>query len=272
MKAHTIFALAVVAMLLLPIARAQSIDEPRFVNRMLGDFSTPSIEPGEAGQFYFSVNNPDPFNLTGRMENAVISVSIYHYATLEESLPIGQITNPPVFSGNGTTSTQIYCGSIPPGGEFPIPLTIITDRDTPHGSYFSQSSYFVRFMLSFEYLGQNYTMASRGHFTDEEWEALKSGNTGAGEINQTYLHELGYDGIIPDSAFSVRKDIPLWPAYILAGLTVLSGLTAFSYFVLDNPGKYPRLEIRLLRITGKMNLWKRTVLRRFKKSRKDTGP
>ena len=272
MKAHTIFVLAVVAMLLLPIARAQSIDEPRFVNRMLGDFSTPSIEPGHDGDFYFSVNNPDPLNLTGRMENAVISVSIYRYATLEESLPIGQIANPPVFSITGRTEVIVDCGSIPPGGEFPVPLTIITDRDTPHGSYFSQSSYFIRFILSFHYGGLNFTMASRGHFTDEQWEALKSGDTGAGEINQTYLHELGYDGIIPDTAFSVRKDIPLWPVYILVGLTVLSGMTAFSYFVLDNPGKYPKLEVRLLRIAGRMNLWKRVLLRRLRKSKKDAGP
>ncbi len=251
---------AIALALLIPVAQAQSVDEPRFVNRMLADFSTPSIEPGDEGVLSFSVNNPDMMNLTGVMENTAISVSIYRYATLEESLPIGDIDEPPVFLSSGATSVTVVCGDIQPGGSVPVPLTIATERGTAHGSYFSQCSYFVRFSLSFAYSGVNYTMVSRGHFTDAQWELLTSGDTGAGEINQTYLHELGYDGIIPDTAFSVRKDIPIWPVIVLAGLTVLSGLAAFSYFVLDNPGRYPRLELKLLRLSGRLNLLKRRLL------------
>jgi len=245
--------------LLSPVAQAQSVEEPRFVNRMLAEFSTPSIEPGDSGVLSFTVNNPDPVNLTEAMEGTVLSVSIYRYATLEESLPVDGLDRPPLFEGSGATYIYVPCGNIPPGGSFSVDLGISTERKTPHGSYFSQCSYFVRFNLTFSYSGANYTMASRGHFTDEQWELLKSGDTGAGEINQTYLHELGYDGIIPDTAFSVRKEIPIWPAFALAGLTVLSGLAAFAFFVLDNPGRYPRLEPRLLRLGGRLALWRRTV-------------
>jgi len=266
MKAYPVLALAIAAMLLLSIVHAQSVEEPRFVNRMLGDFSTPSIEPGHDGILSFTVNNPDPVNLTGVMEGTVISISIYRYATLEESLPVEDVDEPPVFQGSGTTATSVTCGDIQPGGNVTVPLAILTERGTAHGSYFSQCSYFVRFNLTFSYSGENYTMVSRGHFTDGQWELLTSGDTGAGEINQTYLHELGYDGIIPDTAFSVRKSIPIWPAFLLAGLTVLSGLTAFSYFVLDNPGRYPKLEIKLLRLSGRLNLWKRTVRGKLKRS------
>jgi hypothetical protein len=261
MRSSIASTLVIAIVLAASVCQAQSVDEPRFVNRMLGDFSTPSIEPGHDGILSFTVNNPDPANLTGVMEDTAISISIYRYATLEESLPVEEVDEPPVFQSSGTTMTSVVCGDIQPGGNVTLPLTIVTERGTAHGSYFSQCSYFVRFNLTFSYQGENYTMVSRGHFTDAQWELLTSGETGAGEINQTYLHELGYDGIIPDTAFSVRKNIPIWPAFMLAGLTVLSGLAAFSFFVLDNPGRYPRLEIKLLRLSGRLNLWKRRIFR-----------
>jgi hypothetical protein len=265
MKTLQIFTLVIAVALLAPMCQAQSVDEPRFVNRMLGDFSTPSIEPGDGGIFSFSINNPDPKNLTRPMENVTISVSIYRYATLEGSIMVSNISDPPVFTNNSKSEITIEYGDIQPGDRIPISLNILTQGSTPHGAYFSQCSYFVRFNLTFAYDGVNYTMASRGYFTDVQWELLKSGETGAGEINQTYLAELGYDGIIPDSAFSVRKNIPMWPFYILVALTALSGLTAFSYHVLDNPGRYPKLEVRLLRLSGRLNLWKRTILGKLKR-------
>jgi hypothetical protein len=265
MKKLQILTLAIAIALLAPMCQAQSVDEPRFVNRMLGDFATPSIIPGHTGTFSFTVNNPDAANLTSPMENASISVSIYRYATLEESMMVSNITNPPVFADSGTSELIVDCGNIQPGAGFPLALDIQTRKSTPHGAYFSQSSYFVRFNLTFAYAGVNYTMVSRGYFSDAQWELLKSGETGAGEINQTYLAALGYDGIIPDSAFSVRKNIPMWPFYILVGLTALSGLTAFSYHVLDNPGRYPKLEVRLLRLSGRLNMWKRTILGKLKR-------
>ncbi len=258
MKACHVISIALAVALLAPLAQAQSVVEPRFVNRMLGDFQTPSIVPGSSGTFRFSVNNPDPFNLTSSMENVSISISIYHYATLEESIPVSEISDPPTIAESGGTALDVDCGAILPGGEFPVEFNIDTMKKTPHGSYFSQSSYFVRFMLEFSYLGLDYAMASRGHFTDEQWELLKEGG-GAGEINQTYLHELGYDGIIPDSAFSVRIPIPIWPFYMLVGLTALSGAMAFSFHVLDNPGRYPRLELRLLRLSGRVETWKASL-------------
>ncbi|MDO9537403.1 MAG: hypothetical protein Q7J68_03685 [Thermoplasmata archaeon] len=265
MRFGTLITLALALALLAPLVQAQSVDEPRFVNQMLGDFSTPSIVPGHDGVFSLAVRNPDPISLTSNMENVVLDISIYRYATLSETEMVVNITNPPIILESETTNLTAVCGDIPSGGSVPVEFTIRTSKNTPHGSYFSQSSYFVRFMLAFSYAGINYTMASRGFFSDVQWELLKSGQTGAGEINQTYLAELGYDGIIPDSAFSVRVPIPRWPFYALVGLTTLSGLMAFSYHVLDNPGKYPKVEVRLMKLSGRLNMYKRTLLDRFKK-------
>jgi hypothetical protein len=268
MTTSKVMCLAIILILLASAVSAQTVDEPRFVNRMLDDIRTPSITPGGSGVFSLTVNNPDRDNLTSAMENVTMDISIYHYATLDESIPVSDIDHPPaIVDSPGVTRILVECGNILPGESHPIDFTIQTRKDTPHGSYFSQSSYFVRFMLNFTYENVSYSMASRGHFSDQEWETLKEGG-GAGEINRTYLKELGYDGIIPDSAFSVRLPIPIWPFFLLVGLTVLCGAMALSYHVMDNPGKYPKLEPRLLRLSGRLNIWKRTFLGKISKDRK----
>lgn len=258
MSARILLALAIAAFMLIPQAGAQSVDEPRFVNRMLGDIITPSIVPGGEGAFSLTVNNPDPLNLTGEMRNVTLVLSIYRYLTLSDDEPVDSLEHPPVIVESGAQELIVDCGDLQPGGSFPVEFTIETSKDTPHGSYFSQSTYLVRFRLSFSYGGANYTMASRGWFTDEEWELLKAGG-GAGEIDQDYLAELGYDGIIPDSGFSVRIPIPRWPFYVLLGLTCLTGFMSFYYHVMDNPGRYPRAERRFLRLAGRLDGHRRRI-------------
>jgi len=271
MKPLPVMTLILALILLAPAVQGQSIEEPRFVNRFLDDFSTPSIVPGGSGIFSLSVNHPDAINLTGQMENVSLSISIYQYATLEESLPVSSIDNPPEIAESGAPDMVIDCGDILPGASYQVEFTINTDKSTPHGSYFSQSTYFVRFILAFEYEGQNHTMASRGYFNDTQWAHLTETETGAGQVNQTYLEELGYDGIIPDSAFSVRVPIPRWPFYALMVLTAIVGFLALASHILDNPGAYPKLEQRLLRLNGGVDIYRRKLLKRFKR-RKSNGP
>lgn len=266
MKPFQVLTLALAILMLAPLAQAQSIEEPRFVNKFLGDFSTPSIVPGHRGTFSLTVNHPDAVNLTSPMENVSLSISIYQYATLEESLPVSSIDNPPgIVEADNQPDMTVNCGNIQPGSDFPVTFTIDTQKNTPHGSYFSQSTYFVRFILTFTYDNQNYTMASRGHFNDTQWIHLTETETGAGEINQTYLAELGYDGIIPDSAFSLKIPIPKWPFYGLVGLTGLVGFMAFASYVLDNPGAYPKLEVRLLRLSGRLDIYRRSILKKLRR-------
>ena len=82
MRFPRLLALVLVFVSLCTVATAQSIDEPRFVNKLLDDFSTPVIVPGQSGVFSVTVNNPDLYNLTGEMRNVSLAISIYQYATL----------------------------------------------------------------------------------------------------------------------------------------------------------------------------------------------
>ena len=252
-------------LLLASITAGQSIEEPKFVNKFLDDFSTPSIVPGHSGEFSLTVNHPDALNLTSPMDNATLRISIYQYATLEESMAVSQMDNPPEIEESGSPEYSLDCGNIQPGADFPVGFTILTEKNTPHGSYFSQSTYFVRFILAFDYGIQNYTFASRGHFNDTQWAHLTETETGTGEVNQTYLAELGYDGIIPDSAFSLKIPIPRWPFYGLVALTVVVALAALASYVLDNPGAHPRLEVKILRLSGKLDMYRRQIRKKLKR-------
>ena len=269
MKLYQALTIALAILMLASIAQAQLIQEPRFVNKFLDDFSTPTIVPGQSGVFSLTVNNPDQWNLTSPMENATISISIYQYATLEESLPVSDIDIPPVIVESGEPDMTMDCGDIQPGTNYPVEFTIDTERKTPHGSYFSQSTYFVRFNFTFTYENVTYTMVSRGHFDETQWYQLTETEAGAGEINQTYLAELGYDGLIPDSAFSLKIPIPMWPFYGLVALTGFVGFLAFASYVLDNPGAYPKIEMKLLRLSGRLDIHKRNILKKFKRQKPD---
>ena len=112
-------------------------------------------------------------------------------------------------------------------------------------------------------------MVSRGHFDETQWYQLTETEAGAGEINQTYLAELGYDGLIPDSAFSLKIPIPMWPFYGLVALTGFVGFLAFASYVLDNPGAYPKIEMKLLRLSGRLDIHKRNILKKFKRQKPD---
>ena len=212
-----------------------------------------------------SVNHPDAWNLTSPMENVTLDIQIYQYATLEESLPVSEIDNPPEIVESGSPTLVVDCGDLQPGDSYPAEFTIETEKSTPHGSYFSQSTYFVRFNLTFTYDNETYTMVSRGYFDDAMWEHLTETETGAGEINQTYLAELGFDGIIPDSAFSLKIPIPMWPFYGLVALTGLIGFLAFASYALDNPGRFPNMEVKILRLSGKLDIYRRNMLKRLKR-------
>jgi hypothetical protein len=268
MKLLRLVSVSVVVLFLAAFACGQSMDEPRFVNRLLGDFQPPVITPGDSGVFSFSLNNPDPVNLTQDMQNVRLNISIYQYATLEESMMIWEIDEPPIILESGDIEYEVEVASIPPGGQHQVSFTIFLDSDTPHGSFFSQSTYFLRFWLEFGYGASNYTFASKGYFSDKQWTLLTSSTDGVGAVDQAYLEQLGLDGVIPDSGFAAKpyadRPLPIWPFYLLVFLTALVGALAVAFFTLDNPGRFPGLEKPLLRINGQLIKLRRT---RFKRKR-----
>ncbi len=226
---------------------------PRYANNFFGGFHTPTVAPGQRIDFSFNLTNPYD-NASAIMRNVTLVVGIYMYATQEKAEAVtAAFPHPPLINRNSTEwRDDLY--EIRPSQTLTIELPIYTSKKTPHGSYFSQSTYFVRFNLTFD-LPDNSTdvvLKSRGCFTENEWSKIVSFEGNDSIVNTTYLNLLGVDGILPDSSFGIKIPIPLWPlGVIIAGCGGLSFM-ALYYFVLDNPGRYPRLEKRFYYLRGKL--------------------
>jgi len=245
-----------VLLFLLLYAGAASADDPGVenpgaVNKLLTDFETPTIAPGASGVFTLSVHNP----YANIMRNLTLVIGIYAYATIEENRSIEEIDDPPVIVESGTQEHTVTAQFLGFNASLPVTFTIETTKRTPHGSIFSQSSYFIRFKLNFTYEGIAYDMISRGYISDADWARLRNTTNAPevrGDMNATYLEEvLGVDGIIPDSAFALKAPIPVWPFWLLVGLTVFFGLLALGYWLEEHPGQWPWLEERFEQLRGK---------------------
>jgi len=227
---------------------------PKYANNMLGGFVTPTVSPGETVFFSFNLTNPYD-NESALMQNTVLTIGIYEYATQEKSKDVdSSFKHPPSIDGQGTL-VMYNLSEIAVGDTVRIELAIDTSKKTPHGSYFSQSTYFMRFKLTFNF-PVNTTVVllkSRGFFTDEQWNHMVSFSGNDSIVNTTYMHSLGVDGLLPDSSFGIKIPIPRWPLYLLiAAICGITFMAAYN-FVLDNPGKYPKLEQRFYYLRGKLS-------------------
>jgi hypothetical protein len=229
---------------------------PKYTNNIFGGFVTPTVSPGRTVDFAFNLTNPYVYlNSLVNMTHVNLTVGIYEYATQEEAREINSsFKNPPLINGQ---APQLSFSLDDITSKMPVRtnLSIHTSDKTPHGSYFSQSTYFVRFKLTFQLEGNAtpVVLQSKGFFTDAQWSHMVSFTAGQDIVNTTYMRSLGVDGLIPDSSFGIKVPIPRWPLMVLIAACVGVSLLAMYFFVLDNPGKYPRLEKRAYYLRGKLS-------------------
>ncbi len=187
-----------------------------------GNFHTPTIKPDESGELCFTIEN----NYNKTMENVFLTVEIYKYVTEEESKNINEVSSPPVFEiSNGQIAIK-NLGTININDPAKISLVISTSKETLQGTYL------VRMNIEFYLDDVSYMMQSIGYFSDEELMNY--------QLNTTNL-PLGCSGIIPETSFTVREPIPLWPLYVLIGATVFFGVLAVVFYMQDK-GKIPKLK------------------------------
>lgn len=252
-------AIAVAALLLVPAATgAEDVSDPAKVSQLLDIQDAPQLAPGEAGEFVVLLTNP----YAGALRNSTFTAQVYFYATIEGGQPVDANWTsafPRFASGTDATRREI---AIPLGTFAPGTLTrrftVETSPDMPHGSVFSQASYFVRFRIVFDYdngTGEaRYTMSSPGYFSRELWGRATDGTCSApsrcaGNVN---LSMLQVDGILPDSAFGVKEPIPIWPFWTLVAFMVFFLVLAFLFWVEENPAAFPRVERTWAVVRGKL--------------------
>lgn len=252
-------------MLLLPyIATADDPTRVDHVNKLLSNFSTPQLAPGESGTFGFDVVNTNENNMT----NISLTMSIYMFATAEETKDVDDNWSTPLIRNN---QEQAYTfppfdlnGTLVENNTERLSVIIDTSVHTTRGGVFDQGAYFVRFRMEFDYVNESgpatYLMASRGYFTDQMWEdATNDTNVQncapadrKGEFCLTYL---GVDGIIPDSSFGVKEPMPMWPFYLFVVLAAFFLFLALMFHLEENPGAWPWMERKWRRFRG---LWRQT--------------
>ena len=238
---------------------------PGKVNKLL-DFVTPGtaqegMRPGDSGEFTMTVHNPYEGNLT----NINVTAGIYMYGTIEEKRQVTDSWSTPYIEESGSLNYTSAPFDLNSGQESNITFTIVTSTDTPHGGIFSQSTYFMRFLLEFDYTNTSGTvhlvMKSPGYFSEDVWRAALREPTSADEpyyrggINITYLNETSgpLDGIIPDSSFGLKDPIPMWPFYLLVGVIIVSAILALMFYLEENPGTWPWMEKRWFGFKGKLH-------------------
>lgn len=279
-------ALLLVFILASPHAAAEDFGAVGKVNKLINVRETPQLAPGESGKFVFYFNS----TYTDPIQDVRLNASIYRYATIDESVPVDSTwpyAYPKIAESMGSDPREWVwtAGTVVPGAVNLLNFTVVTAADSddmPHGSIFSQSSYFLRFWLEFTgNVSGNLTrfrMVSLGFFTRAEWNAAGVPPTDPcdppdcrGHVNVTMLAGfLGVDridGIIPDSAFGVKEPIPRWPFYALIGAAGLLLVLAFLFWVEENPGSYPKVEAWWARTRGRF-----ARLRPLRRTRKPPQP
>lgn len=254
------------------------VGNPRYVNFLLDGFATPDLAPGESGDMHFTFRNTYPW----RMTNVSLMLEVYVYLEKDVELPVDAATWPhdrPAFrdplDSTGREHRLAFAPLIPdlaPRQSENVTLIVVTDTGIPHGTLTKQGSYFVRTRLAFDLTYNGTTsrsfMFSRGYYTNAEFdtarlpykEACPSWAYCEGLLNMTYLGAaqdvvsgLNHsDGLTPETGFSVRDRMPLWPFVAVGGIMAGSLVFAFLSHAEENPGKFPRTAQWWLGLKGRV--------------------
>lgn len=239
-------------------------EDPAYVNKFVTDVQSPVISPGKSGTLSFNLTNPTEFELTNVSVCAEPYVLVY---------PDGRsawegIDSPPVLENSESGGEEFHTEQIKEDEVLMLDWTVETSKNTEHGGLFSQAVYFVRLKISFEGNGTLVSYASRGHFSETQWNNIYSydGENNSIILDTEYLNESGYQGLIPDLSFIVKKDIPVWPMaliFFFCGLAITIGI---YYHIQINPSSRPRLYQAFEEIRSKLQKLWRPFQNRWRKS------
>ncbi|MFW6040793.1 MAG: hypothetical protein ACOC85_03045 [Thermoplasmatota archaeon] len=202
-----------------------TLSDPANVNHLIEIESTPTISPGDKDNLSLALSNPYEIDI----KNVSLTLEIYRLASDEGDFDIEDIEEPPIFDSSEDIIVSIKFEELEPSDSEPIYFDIKTTDKTPRGVYY------VRLELEFYYPtgSTNAVMRSKGHYSAEDWDIATQEPGGSdiphyvGNINLTYL---GVDGIIEDTSFSVRNEVPKWPQYLLFVSTIFFAILAFFFY------------------------------------------
>ncbi len=217
------------------------------------DFRTPRITPGNEKTLTFNIRN----RYKEEIEDFSLEISLHRYATTSKNVTVDKISNPPKLfkseNEGGTTSLFFNFTRLGFNETKEIIILIKSQKSTPEGSYN------LKMRLQFRYLNRSYLMLSRSFFAQKEWDDATGKITDVernyfGNIN---LSKLGCDGIVPETAFSVKTlPFPDWGQYFLLGLAAFAGILAITYLIYETNAS-PRLNKTIQYLERRFKQWRR---------------
>lgn len=214
-----------------PLAYAP-VNQQAYANIAVRIVHTPDISPGSSGIIEIAILNP----YAQPADNVTLTLTIYSYANSTVDMPVASLPASRLPSLNGSISRSYIVGTLSPGEGRTLNITVQTHAHTLHGSFFSQSTYFVSEVLSMTVNHTSIRFASRGVFSQSEWNIIVEEVDGHQSVNYTYLNVLGYQGIIPDTSFGVNTPAPFYLFYAAALLSVLFAISALILYTHEKRG------------------------------------
>jgi len=237
---------------------AANWSDPVNVNKILTRFDPPTLTPAAFG--YLSLRLSNPFSV--EISNVSILAEPYLFVQQDGTAQWEDLTHLPTMRNASTNSGIINISHLLPNENLTLNWRIDTDSSTPRGSWMAQPVYLVRLLIRFDDGRDNVSYASRGFFSDDEWTRLRTiGDPSVGGVNQTYLLSLGFNGIIPETSFTVKDEIPLWPVFMIGVVAAFS----FTYAVYLYSKKKPGIADRLVFIISRLNLTLKGLIKKVKK-------
>jgi hypothetical protein len=234
----------------------------------LSNWETPVIEPGNAGKLKFTLTNRylERGLPSNDMIDVVLFLGIYQYATLDETATVNKdFDDPPsiskllsfkssrrdtgeevtgIITNEPETDIELFrlsWSTIPVNITYTIEVEIKTGSSTPEGTYF------IKTELRFDHASidnKSFVMKSKGHYTKSVWDRAK--DTAPEDFSPGLnLSTLEVDGVLPDSAFTVKIPPPSWPRYAIVGFMVMFGVLAVVFYYMEEHGKFPKLKEKL---------------------------
>lgn len=212
---------------LLPAAKG-AVSSQSYANRILTVVSTPQLVPGGSGPIEIMLYNP--FNST--ISTVSLRLTIYSYASTDSRIAATSIPSAQEPGlGSGGLVTYRNFSSMNSLQSYYVNFTVHTTSSTRHGDFFNVGTYYVSTYISFNLSGSLVRMASEGTFTSSQWSRILVNSSGGLFMNYTYLNgTLGFQGITPDTSFTVNTPSPLYLIWISGGLGGSFAVAAFLLY------------------------------------------
>lgn len=219
-----VLALVLLLSLSVPVSAASYPPLPIGLDRgFVGNLSAPTLGTASSGSLTFTVSNP----LSSAIDSVLVTFDVYAFNGFPgNDTSTAPVAGAPVLTlpSSSGAYANLTVGTIGAHGRVGGSVGVATSASTPAGDFA------VRIALSFDLAtnGTAYRLASRGWFSEAQWQAATELPNGSATLN---LSVLGVSGVLPETAVYVETSSWDWLlGGLLAAAIVLVGAGAWVYF------------------------------------------